>query len=127
MLIQSARRVLSTDFVDLATWCSERGKTIPDESLFPRTGFIIDGIAAGFIYFTDSAVAIIDCYISNPNTESKTRSNALNAITDALITCAKFNRCKLIKCDTKIEAVKRRALEFGFKPTGAHESFAKGL
>ncbi len=97
---------------------------MPQKSLFPKNGFIIDGEAAGFIYLTDSPVAIIDCYISNPDTDSKTRSDALNAITISLIKCARFHRYKIVKCDTKLEAIKKRAVDSGFKPIGLHESFA---
>lgn len=100
---------------------------MPPRSLFPRSGFIISGVAAGFLYFTDSAVGIIDCYISNPDTDSKTRSDALDAITLALIGFARFHGVKLIKCDTKLEVIKTRALGHGFRATGSHESFALEL
>lgn len=125
--ILSVRRVCDADFPEMTKWAHARGQNMPHRSLFPRNGFIIDGTAAGFVYFTDSAVAILDCYISNPSSEKKTRSDALDAITDALIRCAEFHRCKLIKCDTKIEAIKRRAERFEFVSIGAHESFCREL
>lgn len=122
-----ARRVLDLDFEQIATWYGMREMRFPDRSLFPPTGFIISGVAAGFIYYTDSLVALIDCYISNPDTDSKTRSDALNAVTDALINSAKFHRCKMIKCDTQSEAIKKRALAHGFKTIGAYENFVMEL
>jgi hypothetical protein len=118
-----ARRVVELDFDEIEKWCEARGGRLPDKSLFPRTGFIIDGIAAGFVYFTDSAVAIIDCYLSNPKTDPKTRSDALNEITSSLIKSAQFHKCSVIKCDTKLEAIKKRATDFGFKSVGTYESF----
>lgn len=119
--------MLDLDFDDIRTWFEARDSQMPERSLFPRIGFIISGIAAGFIYFTDSDVAIIDGYISNPNTDSKTRSDALNEITQSLIKYAQFQKIKLIKCDTQLEAIKRRALDFGFKHLGTYESFSLEL
>lgn len=117
------RRILDLDFHEISKWFDARGAKLPDRSLFPKTGFIIDSIAAGFLYFTDSTVGIIDCYISNPDTDSKTRSYALDQITNELIKFARSHGCYLLKCDTKIEAIKQRALNHGFKALGSHESF----
>ncbi len=122
-----ARRVVDLDFDEIKRWFGIRDERFPDRSLFPDTGFIIDGIAAGFVYFTDSSIAIIDCYISNPDTDQLSRSDALNAITESLINSAKFHRCKMIKCDTKLESIKARAISHGFKTTGAYESFIKEI
>jgi hypothetical protein len=122
-----ARRVVDLDFDQIGTWFSMREMRLPDRSLFPATGFIISGIAAGFIYYTDSAVALIDCYISNPDTDPQDRSEAIDAITDALIQSAKFHRCKMIKCDTQLDTIKKRALALGFKGIGEHDNFVMEL
>lgn len=119
----SVRRIVDLDFDEIKRWFGMREFRFPDKSIFPKTGFIVDGVAAGFIYFTDSSVAIIDFYISNPDTDPDTRSDALNAVTEALIKSAIFNRCKIIKCDTKLEAVRQRALDHGFDALGTYESF----
>lgn len=121
--ILSARRVLDLDFDEISRWFDVRGKTMPHRSLFPSTGFIVNGIAAGFVYFTDSNVAIIEGYISNPHVDSKTRSNALDIITAELLMKAKSSGYKLLKCDTQLEAIKIRAKKHGFKPVGSYESF----
>lgn len=119
-----AKRVLDLDFDEIGKWFESRGSKLPDISFFPRCGFIVHGIAAGFIYFTDSSIAIIDCYVSNPDSNITQRGDALDLITKALIEQAQFHKCKMLKCDTKLEAVKQRALSHGFKSLGAHESFS---
>lgn len=119
-----ARRVLELDFDEIEKWFDKHHLKMPAKGLFPRIGFIVNGVAAGFIYSTDSLVSIIDCYISNPHIDAQTRDKALNAITDELIKSAKSHGCKIIKCDTKLESIKHRALAHGFKSLGAHESLS---
>lgn len=111
------------DFKDISNWFSWRKQLIPSRSIFPANGFIVDNIAAGFVYFTDSQIAIIDCYVSNPESDAKTRDIALDKITDALILCAVASGHNIIKCDTQKEAIKIRAKKHGFRPIGSYESF----
>lgn len=117
------RRICEADFLRLEEWFKGRGVAMPHRSLFPLNGYIVEGIAAGFLYLTDGGIGLLDCYITNPETDSKTRSNALDALTEALLSCAHLNRCRLIKCTTKIEAIKKRAERFGFKSVGTFEAF----
>jgi hypothetical protein len=119
----SARRVVDLDFDEIERWFEARNHKMPHKYFFPKIGFIVDNIAAGFIYMTDSNVGIIDVYISNPSIDGLVRGHALDEITQELIKSAQFYGLKLIKCDTKLEKVKNRALSFGFKHIGAYESF----
>lgn len=121
------RRILDLDFDEIEKWFEMRSMTMPNRSLFPKVGFIVNKIAAGFIYFTDSSVAIIDCYISNPSSNAKERNEALDAITGALITVGKQHNIKLLKCDTQVDAIKIRAESAGFKRIGAFDSFKMEL
>lgn len=123
----SARLVIDLDFDELGRWYLARWGSVPHKSLFPPIGFIVEGIAAGFLYLTDSSIAIIDGYISNPETDSKTRSDALNAITEALIGFAKSHGVKRLKCDSQSEAIKKRALSHGFTLVGVYDSFTLEL
>lgn len=125
LIILSAERVLGPDFDEIEKWFFERDMRMPDVSLFPRVGFIVRGVAAGFIFYTDSLVAIIDGYISNPKSDARQRDEALDLITEALINNAKFHGIKVIKCDTPLDVVKKRALKFGFELTGSYESFMR--
>lgn len=119
-----AKRIYLDDLVQVKKWHEDRGINCPDLSYFPPTGFIIDDIAAGFILYTDSGIALIDGYISNPNCKKSEREKALNLITRALIESAKKKGCNVIKCDTKLDCIKIRATKHGFKSLGVYESFA---
>lgn len=118
-----ARYVLPGDFDQICKWYMARGQTLPPKSLFPQIGIIVDDIAAGFLVRTDTSAAIIDGYISNPETDAKMRSDALDDITKSLMECAKFSGVRHLKFDSKSEAIKKRALSHGFSSGGVHEVF----
>lgn len=118
------RRVVDLDFDEISKWAEARSLDMPDKKYFPKTGFIVNGIAAGFIYYTDSPIAIIDCYLSNPGSLKEDRDKALDLITEELIKNAVFHKCLMIKCDTGLESIKKRALKFGFNSVDKNfESF----
>lgn len=121
------RRVLELDFDEIQKWFELRAMPVPDRSIFPKVGFIVNKIAAGFIYFTDSSIAIIDGYISNPKSDTRDRNEALDSITGALIMFARQHKVKLLKCDTALDSIKIRAEASGFKRIGAFDSFKMEL
>lgn len=126
--IQSVRRFrvdrTVDDFKQICRWLALRGLPQYPRSIFPKIGFIVDDIAVGFLYLTDSSVGIIDCYISNPESNKHERDVALDRITEELLETASISHCTIVKCDSKIEAINKRALKFGFRPSGSHESFS---
>lgn len=118
------RAVNENDFKDISYWACQRGIALEPSSFFPKHGFIVQAVAAGFIYLTDSNLAIIDCYVANPRSEKSVRNEALDLITRELIKTAKELGYTIIKCDTQIDAVKERAKHHGFKSIGMFESFS---
>ena len=90
------------DYSQLTGWFKHREMNVPPLDLLSNVGFIADDIAAGFIYTTNSSIAIIDCYISNPDSDIDDRNRALELITIHLISYAKNCGFKLVKCDTTI-------------------------
>lgn len=73
------------DHSQVSTWWEAQGwPSVPLSSL-PKTGFIIDGYCAGFMYKTDSDTALVEWIIANPNTDKEERSNALGLLFDSLI------------------------------------------
>lgn len=99
----------------------------PSVGALPGTGYIYPGVAVGFLYCTDSQVAIIDMFLANPDTDAFTRRRALDAITEHLLSAATILGAKYVKCDSSNPAIISRALKFGFKETGQHTSLFKEL
>jgi hypothetical protein len=97
----------------------------PPKSLLPHIGYMVDDVACGFIYFTDSKIAIIDNFITNKQSNKEERDAALDEITNALMGSAKTAGCKLVKCDSDIDSIKKRAVKMGFTTIGVFTAFAR--
>lgn len=121
------RRFKKSDLNQVQEWAKARGAGEMDESLLSSTGMIVDGVAAGFLYLTNSRAAIIDGYISNPNSLKLERDQALNAITKGLLELARACGAKFIKCDSQLPAIQQRALANGFKSVGIYAVFTQEL
>lgn len=65
-------------------WFKDRkGDSIPEPFLSP-TGFIVPGVAVGFLIKTDCNVCFLEPFISNPKASKELRSIALNDIMEHL-------------------------------------------
>ncbi len=121
------REFQSGDYPEICGWFKAHGLSCPDLSHLPVHGFIVPEIAAGFIYMTDSTISILDCFISNPHSDDKRRDMAIDLIVLNLAKHAKIKGTKILITNTRIQAVRLRALDLGFNETGKHFSFVKEL
>ena len=126
-LMVDVRRYFGNDYEQVKSWFLARKMVPPPEDLLPKNGVIMDGIAAGFLYLTDSSVAIIDGYISNKDSVKHERDQAIDKLTLELISIAKAKGFKIIKADTMIKSVGNRAALHGFIELGWHNSYVKEL
>ena len=79
------RKYNPSDYFTVASWWSkQKWPVIPSDHL-PEHGFIVDGIAAGFLYKTDSKFALLEFVIANPDTSKEDRSKALDLVIDSLL------------------------------------------
>lgn len=99
----------------------------PPPEFFSDTGFIVDDVAAGFLYLTNSGIGIIDGYISNAMADKFDRDNAVNLITMNLIASARTAGIKLLKCDSQNKKVINRAKDHGFREIGLFTSLVKEM
>lgn len=101
-------------------WKLHNLPTIPKASL-PNCGYLVQGLAAGFLYQTDSDVAFIENFISNPKAPWNQRGAALDAVTQSLVEFAKSTGIRHLMALTTSQAIYERAVRFGFKPQGAFQ------
>lgn len=121
------RKFKPEDYGQLASWAADRDVSLPPLDALSTIGLIVDDVAAGFLYFTNSSIALLEGFIANPKTDKNDRDSAVNWITLNLIELAKSNGVKILKCDTKIETVINRAYNFGFEDKGTARVLIKEL
>lgn len=105
------------DLAEMNLWYAARGLPAVGLQHLPRTGFIVHGIGAGFLYRTDSTLSFIDGLISNPTAPSHERAAALLAVGGALLKAGKGHQ---LLVHTAHEGIARWALENGFTVRGEH-------
>jgi len=121
------RKFLPEDYVQLEGWGISREVKPPPLKLLSDTGMIVDDVACGFLYLTNSAIGILEGFSTNSKADKNDRSEALNGITLSLIELAESKGCKVLKCDTKIETIVNRAKSFGFIELVGFKTFVKEL
>jgi hypothetical protein len=85
------------------------------------------GIAAGFLLKTDTCTALLEGFISNPETWSFERDEALDHVSQHLIDAALIQGYKNIVCFTKLPAIAKRARKLGFKEIGDYKLLSRGV
>lgn len=121
------RSYYRADLSDLQDWLELRGLPRAEAHWFPSIGFIAPGLAVGFLFQTDSSLAFLDNYISNPTADSFRVGRAVSKITDRLLAKAEQLGFDYVKCATDKGSVKKMALRKGFKNVGEHTCFFKEI
>lgn len=78
MVVLPLERTL--DILEVSSWFEQRQIAIPEGMTFPPTGFWIPGIAAAWLYLTNSTRAFMEDAIANPSTTADQRRQALYAL-----------------------------------------------
>lgn len=102
------------DYRQICSWWDCRDIPAVPLGLLPLNGFIVPGVCAGFLYLTDSDLAIIEGFISNPEATPITRNVGLDLITAALCARAKTLGYIAISAFTQLDIITSRATKHGF-------------
>lgn len=121
------RRFELKDYGQLERWYADKDVNVPPLECLSETGFIVDDVACGFLYLTNSAVGLLEAFYANPESDKIDRDLALNSITLELIELAVVNGCNVLKCETKLDAISKRAVAFGFIDVGYFKTFMKEI
>ncbi len=97
-------------------WIRARGlgEDAGDLSLLPTSGFVIGGIAVGFIYLTNSSLAFMDGFMTDPASDPKERSLALDLLIVALFDEARSLGYKAVAGTTSAQPLADRLAQHGF-------------
>lgn len=125
--MDNIREYCHSDYDQIKVWFWDRDMFIPFSDDLPETGLIIDNVAAGFLIWTDTSMAILDFFVTNPKASLIQRGKAINAITDGLMKKAKKLGFHRVKCDSQISTIQRKASSLGFLDLGAHQVFIKEI
>lgn len=120
------RMVEENDFAIIKKWAKDWEVEIPTW-LMPKTGFIVEGVAAGFLFATNANVGILECYVQNKKASKMLRNSSLDAITECLLMLAKDMDLKMVKCDTKYNTIINRAKKYGFTDQGKYTVLTRGI
>lgn len=77
-------RYTPDQYNEVNSWFKQhKGVDIPEQFL-PPTGFVVSGIAAGFLIKTDCNVCFLEPFIANPKADKEVRSTAIASIVESL-------------------------------------------
>jgi hypothetical protein len=102
----------ANDFDQIKEWGAEWGAEYLEDQ-FPMTGFIIDGVAAYFLYSTDSSVCWLENMVAKRGVDELTRDRALTLLVDAILLEAVAKGFTVAYATTDNIPVAKRAKEHG--------------
>ncbi len=102
----------SHDFPQIKAWGEQWGADYREHQ-FPKTGFIVDGVAAYFLYATDSSCCWLENMVCNQYVEQGKRDQALDLIIQAILEEADNQGFKIAYATTDNIPLVKRALEYG--------------
>lgn len=106
------RRFRMRDTKSLNKWLVKRGLKPEQYMDLPAIGFIVPGVAIGFLRQCEGGYAIMDSLVSNPHVSPATRHSALDKIYAHIIKVPGFNKILGFTVD---EGALERAKRHGFK------------
>lgn len=113
------------DFPFVQEWHCERGiHGLTEEDCSPY-GYVCPGVAAGFLYSTDSKWALLDGFITNPKAPIRDRYRAVTAIAEALLVTCRFRR-KIPLAFTQMNGIRKVANRLGLKSAGLFDALTLG-
>lgn len=116
-----AERYKPEHYAQVKGWWEAYGQPVIPEASLPKVGFIVQGLAAGFLYQTDSDLALAENFITDPVSYWADRSAALDAILEAITAYATQSGFRHVLGLTTSQAMYERCLRFGFRDNGTFQ------
>jgi len=109
---------LDKDYSDVCSWWEQQASFVVPRPMLSTTGFIVehdsDKLLAGWLYHTNSNVAMFEFLVGNPKFVGKIRSEALTSFFDTLFKYADMQNIKNIISTTSHPKVPAMLERVGF-------------
>ncbi len=102
-------------YTDFCAWYAPRLSGPVGPEFLPKVGFVLPGIAMGFLYQTDSAVAHIEGLVANPKVSGEERTRGIDEVVKAIIDEARKLGFKSLHGQTDLPVIVERAKRLGFQ------------
>lgn len=99
---------------DVLSWLVARGHAPYPRELLSGLGFVVDGIAACWIYETGTPLVVLEHLVANPEVDLDQRDEAIDAVVAAALAEAHRRGGRFVYATTKLPAVVERARRHGF-------------
>jgi len=119
------RHFLVSDLPEMNGWYASRGKGGVSEDMLPVFGLIEPGVAAGFLYLTDSSLCLLEGFVSNPESEPMAAFMALGRIVRGLTVEAEKAGCRHVVGFTNLDGMVSVTRRQGFRANGQYEMVAR--
>lgn len=119
------RRYEPADLAAVNAWYAARGRAGLPSDAVPQLGAIVPEVAAGFLYRTDSSVALLDSFITNPAARLLKRGRAVREIASVLIDLARTQGCRRLVVLSASHGIGGVARSLGFGPLGSYALLAR--
>lgn len=120
------RRFRPEHLAELNRWYAARDLPAVMSGVLPHVGYIAPGLAAGFLYRTDSELALLDGFISNPEAPLLDRGRAISRVLEALVeeVPAGAGVSHLIGL-TRVRGMEQLVERAGFSAVGGYRLFTR--
>ena len=108
------REIQRSDFKQISEWVEHRGGVPINPDYYPEYGLIAEDIACGFMFATNSKVAFLDGFISNPAASITEVNHAINRLVVQLEEDAKESGFDRIIVMTRVPSINKRAKKLGY-------------
>ena len=115
------------DFDEINGWRKSRHVAVVPYDFYPRNGLIDPNVAAGFLILTNTGVALLDHFVTNPEAHQKDRRRSILAIAIELEAVAKQMGYRYVLALTKHKGIGHTCIEDGFESLGDCMMFGKEI
>lgn len=112
---KSIVKVTPRDYPMILEWYAARGKPAPSTASFSDLGYIVDGRVVGWLYLTNSNMAMIEGIVSDPSTIPSLRKASTRKLVGFLIDAAVALGYTNLFGISKHPSILGIAKQFGFK------------